>query len=457
MTVQPIQSEIDVEQSLLGALLVNSEAFEAVDGLVTVDDFAEPLHRRLFEVFSAARSEGRRIDATLARSLMGDAALQKISPTLNVGGYLTELVKHAPSVLNAPDYARVIAEQASYRRIISTADHMRGRALLGLSGGTPAEIATEAITDLDAVHSGPEMRHKATLGQAMAGLVQSLDEPVSRRRGPTTGILALNNRLNGYVPGQLYVIAGRPGMGKSAFMCSSLRRTAEAGYGVAVFSLEMSAEEIAARCISDAWDDVKAPSFGSILRNDVFEHDKDRLSQVGEAFAEIPLHIDASPRLTFSQIAARARQVKNKLEADGRFLAVLCIDHMGLVTPSDRYRGNKVAEAGEVSAEARALAKELDCCVVLLCQLSREVEKRDDKRPVMADLRWSGEIEQDAHVVAFLYREAYYLAQDQAAEPYALAAARFKLDFLIRKNRNGETGDVRLWCSIAHSSVRDDL
>lgn len=135
---------------------------------------------------------------------------------------------------------------------------------------------------------------------------------------------------------------------------------------------------------------------------------------------------------------------------------MLCIDHMGLVTPSNRYAGNKVAEAGEVSGQARALAKELDCCVVLLCQLSREVEKRDDKRPIMSDLRWSGEIEQDAHVVAFLYREAYYLAQDPNADPGKISAARNSLEFLIRKNRNGETADVRLWCSIAHSSIRDD-
>lgn len=135
---------------------------------------------------------------------------------------------------------------------------------------------------------------------------------------------------------------------------------------------------------------------------------------------------------------------------------MVCIDHMGLVTPSDRYRGNKVAEAGEVSAQARALAKELDCCVILLCQLSREVERRDDKKPTLSDLRWSGEIEQDAHVVAFLYREAYYLDQDAGADPYALAAARNRLEFLIRKNRNGETGDIRLWCSIGHSMVRDE-
>jgi replicative DNA helicase len=244
-------------------------------------------------------------------------------------------------------------------------------------------------------------------------------------------------------------------MGKSAFMCSSLRQTAEAGYGVAVFSLEMTEEEIAARIIADMHDDPKAPGYGDILRGLMSDNEMSQVGAIGTSLGGIPLHIDASARLTFSEIAGRARQLKAKLEAEGRFLAVLCIDHMGLVTPSDRYRGNKVAEAGEVSGHARALAKELDCCVVLLCQLRREVEKRDDKRPVMADLRWSGEIEQDAHVVAFLYRPSYYLSQDANADPFDLQQARWSLDFLIRKNRNGDTGDISLWCSIAHSSVRD--
>jgi replicative DNA helicase len=168
------------------------------------------------------------------------------------------------------------------------------------------------------------------------------------------------------------------------------------------------------------------------------------------------LSIDASPRLTWGEIAARARRLKAQYEAAGTPLAVICIDHMGLVAPSDRYMGNKVAEAGEISNAARVLAKDLNCCVLLLCQLSREVEKRDDKRPTLSDLRWSGEIEQDAHVVAFIYREAYYLAQDASADTYAISEARNRMELLVRKNRNGEASDLSLWCSIAHSSVRDD-
>jgi replicative DNA helicase len=183
---------------------------------------------------------------------------------------------------------------------------------------------------------------------------------------------------------------------------------------------------------------------------------RDMLQLSKDSLAGLPMYIEDEARLTFAQIIAKAREVKAKLNAAGIPLAVVCIDHMGLVTPSNRYAGNKVAEAGEVSGQARALAKELDCSVILLCQLSREVEKRDDKRPMMADLRWSGEIEQDAHVIGFLYREAYYLAQDANAMPHDIHAAKNKLEFLIRKNRNGETADVPLWCSIGHSMIRDE-
>jgi replicative DNA helicase len=319
----------------------------------------------------------------------------------------------------------------------------------------PYEVASGCLADLDVLMEVKQEKAGGSLRQATTALFEAMSSP-DQQRGATTGLRILDTKLNGYRRGQLYVIAGRPGMGKSAFMCSSLRRTAESGAGVAIFSLEMTREEIAARMLSDAMDSTSAPHFGTLLKGEMKpEHDEAAMA-AAEGMSTSPMYIDDSARLTFAQIAAKARRLKSEMEAAGIRLAVVCIDHMGLVTPSDRYAGNKVAEAGEVSGRARALAKELDCCVVLLCQLSREVEKRDDKRPVMSDLRWSGEIEQDAHVIGFLYREAYYLAQDPDADHNKLVDARWAMEFLVRKNRNGATDDVRLWCSIAHSSIRDN-
>jgi replicative DNA helicase len=443
-----VLEEIDVERALLGSFFAAPEAFGEQGVDIDPAWFSDPIARYMFEECRSLVTAGNTLTTSVVMSMLpedcrGQPRAQFYVSTRMAGVPVTQL-----GALIA-----TLKDRWARRELIALCE--AGRSDSRLFGQSPFEIASEMVSSLDTINATRRDKSTGTLASAASALMASLDQPEALR-GPTTGLRSLDNKLNGYRAGQLYVIAGRPGMGKSAFMVSSLRRTAEAGYGVGIFSLEMTAEEIAARAIADAASNTRSPAYGEILKALLSEADKDAAFRVAERFVELPLHVDASPRLTFSEIAARARRLKATLEAEGRFLAVLCIDHMGLVTPSDRYRGNKVAEAGEVSGQARALAKELDCCVVLLCQLSREVEKREDKKPVMADLRWSGEIEQDAHVVAFLYREAYYLAQDASADPTRLAYAKHELDFLIRKNRNGETGDVRLWCSIAHSSVRDE-
>lgn len=448
LAAQVVLNEVDAELTLLGSLFTEPEAFTMVASDIQPEWFSDQFLRYLFEAAKKLSDEGHRLSPQAVIGLMPEdcggiprshlyaRACAAAMPLASVGGLVA-----------------TIKDRWARRSLVEASDLMRSAATR--FDADPYETASDGVLSLDTISASKATKAAGSMATATDALLLSFDQPMALR-GVTTGLMALDRKLNGYRAGQLYVIAGRPGMGKSAFMCSSLRRTAETGQGVAIFSLEMTEAEIAARCISDTMDHVHAPMFGSILRADIATTDMPGVAGAAEHLRGLPLFIDDSPRLTFSEIAGRARKLKAKLEAQGRFLSVLCIDHMGLVTPSDRYRGNKVAEAGEVSTQARALAKELDCCVVLLCQLSREVEKRDDKRPVMADLRWSGEIEQDAHVVMFLYRPAYYLAQDASADPYQLQEARYKLECLIRKNRNGETADVSLWCSIAHSSVRDE-
>jgi replicative DNA helicase len=444
-----VLNEVDAERALLGTFFAAPERFSEIGPDVNPEWFTDPLGRYMFEECLKLVQEGHTLTTSVIISMLPEdcAGIPRTAFYAN-----TRMAGLAMSQLSG--VIATLRDRWARREIIATAEGARAEALQ--FGADPFRLSQDMVLSLDTINASRlDRREAATLATASSALLASLDQPEALR-GPTTGMRSLDKKLNGYKAGQLYVFAGRPGMGKSAFMVSSLRRTAEAGYGVAIFSLEMTAEEIAARAMSDIFDNTMAPQYGAILKGMLTTDERQQVNAAAMALSQVPLYIDASPRLTFSEISARARQKKAALEADGRFLAVLCIDHMGLVTPSDRYRGNKVAEASEVSGQARALAKELDCCVVLLCQLSREVEKRDDKRPVMSDLRWSGEIEQDAHVVAFLYREAYYLNQDVNADPGMLSAARYKLDFLIRKNRNGETADVPLWCSIAHSSVRDE-
>lgn len=445
---QIVLAETDAEWTLMGTMFNALERFGEIAADVNPAWFSDCIARYMFEECKKMIDEGHALSAAIVISLLPEDCAGiprsrfyanvrlKAVPADQVGGLIATL-----------------KERWARRELIAAADAMKSSA--PLLGYDPYAIASETVLALDRISAAKATRKGGTLANAADALFEQLRQPTGLRGAPT-GLVALDRRLNGYVRGQLYVIAGRPGMGKSAFMCSSLRRTAEAGYGVALFSLEMTEEEIAARIIADMLDDPRAPGYGDILKGLMSDTAMSDVGHIGTNLHNIPLHIDASARLTFSEIAGRARQLKAKLEAEGRFLSVVCVDHMGLVTPSDRYRGNKVAEAGEVSGQARALAKELDCCVVLLCQLSRDVEKRDDKRPILADLRWSGDIEQDAHVVAFLYRDGYYLANDAHADPFKVRDAKWSLDFLIRKNRNGETGDVSLWCSIAHSAVRDE-
>ena len=441
-------AEVDVEFTLIGSLLVNDGAFEQVGPAIKAEWFAEPFLKYLFEqameiVASGARLSPPTIIARLPADV-GGVSRSEFYAKACASGLPTSMLGGLVATLKDRWARRTLAGMADLAKQQST-----------MFGADPYDVASECLATIDQVMEVQAEKSGSSLAAAGRQFFDDIRDP-DNLRGDTTGIRLLDNKLNGYRRGQLYVIAGRPGMGKSAFMCSSLRRTALSGVGVAIFSLEMTRQEIFARMASDHMDWTKAPGFGDLLRGEM-KGEETRLGEAYEALRQAPMHIDDSARLTFAEIAAKARRLKSEMEAHGVRLGVVCIDHMGLVTPSDRYAGNKVAEAGEVSGRARALAKELDCCVILLCQLSRDVEKRDDKRPVMSDLRWSGEIEQDAHVIGFLYREEYYLAQDAEADPIALADARWKLDFLIRKNRNGETADCRLWCSIAHSSIRDNI
>lgn len=441
-----VLSEVDSEIALLGSLFMAQGVFERIAGTIRPEWFSDGFLRYMFEASCRMMSEGAKLSPQAVVS-----TLPEDCGGMPRGAFYARVCSAALPADAINGMISIIKDRWARRTLLAQAEELRQRA--GQFGQSPYDLASETVVALDDINADRSGGSTHTLDSAMGAL--SSTERV--HQGATTGLAALDNKLAGYVPGQLYVFAGRPGMGKSAMMCSSLRRTAQAGKGVAIFSLEMTNAEIAARCVSDSIDQLTGPAYGSILRGAIPRDQRENVAIAMDSLAGLPMIIEDEARLTWIEIVSKARQAKARFEAAGIPLAVVCIDHLGLVTPSDRYRGNKVAEAGEISGQARALAKDLNCCVLLLSQLSREVEKRDDKRPTMADLRWSGEIEQDAHVIGFLYREAYYLEQDANVMPHVLSAARHKLEFLIRKNRNGETADVSLWCSMAHSMIRDDV
>lgn len=439
----------DMELQLIGTLLSYPDASRVISDEVDPDWFSDACFAAWFRSIKDLQDKGVVLSPKVAvAKIPAELRVEDMTP----GQIYARAVADALPITAVHGLIEVIKELWARRQLTDNAAYVRNHA--SDPEFDPFELTANSVSFLDSINAARNARESGFLSDGALGVLNNLSNP-SEGKAPSTGLRSLDRIINGYPAGKMYVIAGRPGMGKSAFMCSSLRRTAADGHGVAIFSLEMSQEEIAARCLSDSLDTVTAPTFSAILKRETSQSGIEALAVAAESFEGLPLHVDASPRLTFSEIAARARKIKAVYEAQGTPLAVVCVDHMGLIEPSDRYRGNKVAEAGEISRLAKVLAKELNCCVILLCQLSRQVEGRDDKRPIMSDLRWSGDIEQDADMVAFLYREHYYLKAQADADPNDVAAAKHRLEILIRKNRNGETGDVPLQCSIGHSSIRD--
>jgi replicative DNA helicase len=441
-------AEVDVEDTLIGSIITFPDVLGAIAGDVDPDWFTDPHGRALVEAALELHRNGHKVSAAaLAAALPPVVESRGITRSAFVAGLMTQ----AMPVPFISAYISTLRDRWARRQLKAQGERLIADAEDIASD--PFEVAAATIADADFITSSRREIAAGPLGESVDALLSG--DHLAKGKSATTGIRSLDEVFGGYASGKMYVVAGRPGMGKSAFACASLRATAEAGSGVAMFSLEMGREEVAARCLASAIGGINGPFYGSILRGQTSEMDDEALVEAAGRLRKLPLHVDASPGLAIGQIAARARRRKAAFEAKGIRLGVVAIDHLGLVSASDRYRGNKVAETGEVSRACKNLAKELDCAVLLLCQLNREVEGRDDKRPGLSDLRWSGDIEQDADVVAFVYRAAYYLNQRPDADPEQLHRARYALDFLIRKNRNGECREVPLWCSIAHSAIKE--
>jgi replicative DNA helicase len=280
--------------------------------------------------------------------------------------------------------------------------------------------------------------------------------------GITTGLKTLDDRVDGLHRGEFVLFAGRPGMGKSGVMQSCALKTAAAGFNSLIFSLEMGSASLGSRAISDMLHDTGDPvPYWKIKRGELADDQAQTVVDLARDIGNLPLVIDPHPSLTFSQIATRARKHARGLERQGKTLDVVYVDHIHIIKPDDRYRGNRTAEITEISGALKALAKELNVALVGLAQLSRAVESRDDKRPTMADLRDSGSLEQDADLIVFLYREEYYLQRpysDPSSEDRRiarLAEVRNKLELFIVKQRNGPTGNLQIFFDCASNAARD--
>jgi replicative DNA helicase len=457
--IEVMPHNIEAEQQLLGAILTNNEVYDRISSLVKPEHFHDPVHQRIFER-AAARIQKNALatPVTLKPFFEDDEGLKEL------GGpsYLVRLAGAAISAYAARDYAQMIYDLAVRRELIGLGRDIAAKAAKVEVHSEPKEQIIEAEQRLYKLgEQGVAERGFQSFLKAVTEAVNVANAAYQRDgglAGVSTGLIDLDKKLGGLHPSDLLILAGRPSMGKTSLATNIAFNIAKAykrgithdgtegaveGGVVGFYSLEMSAEQLAARILSEA---SEVPS-EQIRRGDMTEQEFRRFVEAAKSLESCPLYIDDTPALPISQVAARARRLKRTHGLD-----VLMVDYLQLLKGSSKG-DNRVQEVSEITQGLKAIAKELNIPVIALSQLSRQVESREDKRPQLSDLRESGSIEQDADVVMFVYRDEYYKEREKpgdheleknAAWQTLMESVRGKAEVIIGKQRHGPIGSVEL-------------
>ncbi|MGD9763063.1 MAG: replicative DNA helicase [Candidatus Binatia bacterium] len=416
---------IEAEESVIGGVLLDNAALDRAIELIVPEDFYREAHRKIMRAVLALSERHEPVDlVTLADALRSRNELQEIGGA----SYLAEIVERVPTAANVPYYAKIVKDKAILRSLISTSNEI---ALRGYETPTDVEQFLDEAEHL--IFRLSERKARPSFFRVRDIVVESMKavEQLYERRelvtGVPSGFVDLDKKTAGLQPGDLIIVAGRPSMGKTAFALNMAQYAAlEAKTGVAVFSLEMSKEQLVLRMLcSEARVDQSKVRAGFAAQRDY-----PKLAIAAERLSEVPIYIDDTPALSVLELRAKARRLKRERDAN---LGLIVVDYLQLMrgTASD----SREQEISSISRSLKALAKELGVPVVALSQLNRAVESRADKRPLMADLRESGAIEQDADVIMFLYRPAVYDAKN---------ADEREAEVIVAKQRNGPTGTVPL-------------
>ena len=457
-------SNIEAEQALLGSVLVNNDIIDEISTIINASTFYDPAHVKIYEVIESLNNKGM-----IANPITIKNFFEKDNMLKEVGGteYLVKLTRFSGSAKQAVDYAKIIHEMYLRRELVLISDKLSADTLDANSREQNAENIIESTEK-----SLFDLAERGSFSQSFLKFNQALDQTIEMATlamqsdqgivGVPTGLTDLDEKLGGLHKSDLVILAGRPGMGKTAlatniayYAAQNLMSRQEKS-SIAFFSLEMSSEQLSTRILSEQ---ARIRS-DDIRRGKVTEVEINRYIETSRNIYNLPLYIDETPAITIATLSNRARRIKRLFG-----LSLIVVDYIQLMrSPNSNGRNeNRVQEVSEITQGLKALAKELKVPVLALSQLSRAVESRDDKKPQLSDLRESGSIEQDADVVMFVYREAYYLENKQpklgsiehAEWQSKMNDVNGLADIILGKQRHGPTGTVKVEFEGIYTKFKD--
>ncbi len=446
--IEELPNNIEAEQSIIGSILISNEIFDEINTFVSSKDFYDPMHQRIFSVIEKLIYSGM-----LANPITLKNHFENDEDKINIPEYLVKITKFSTSNRQAIEYSKIVYDLYVKRQLIKLSEEIIDTAKLNdidKNSQTIIENSEKSLFDL--AEKGSFSNTIVKFDEAlkltidMASTAYKNDEGIV---GVPTGLRDLDEKLGGLHKSDLLIIAGRPSMGKTALATNiafnAAKKFQQDGKktSVAFFSLEMSSEQLSTRILAEQ-SRIKS---NDIRRGRISEDQFDKFIETSKDISELPLYIDETPAISIAALCNRARRMKRIYGLD-----LIVVDYIQLMTAVNSRRDGRVQEISEITQGLKALAKELSVPVLALSQLSRAVEQRDNNKPVLADLRESGSIEQDADVVMFVYREAYYLERKEprpATVEYAEWQAKMSevsnmAEIIVGKQRHGPTGNVFL-------------
>ena len=461
-TPKTLPTNLEAEQAVLAAVLMNNRALESVSEFLLPEHFSHPAHQEIYKLALRQFAVGIPFDVITAKTYLEQQGVLE-----SVGGveYLTKLSSAGATVVNVEHYGRIVFDNARRRDLISLGQSIIDNAYTeDMDNPVDRQIESTEQKLFNLASTGQSERNMVSLADALKGALKEAEiayKADGKLSGLTTGLDDIDKSISGLHHSDLIIIAGRPGMGKTTLAMNIAFNAADAIFkgraneqykgAVIFFSLEMSDEQLATRVLSSQ---SKIPA-SHMREGNLSDEDFMKMSEYSNALSKVPLVIDDTANMSVAMMKTRARRIARQFGG----IALIVIDYLQLMTsPGGKHSDNRVQELSEITRGLKILAKELDVPVIALSQLSRSVEQRDDKRPILSDLRESGSIEQDADIVMFTYREEYYLkdrsptnrlsgnASETATQHWQnrLEQSRNKAEIIIAKNRHGKPETVRL-------------